>query len=939
MRLSYRASFLTVVIGLLTSTAASAAATTVHTLREQTLERRQTAALELVRQHPAVQFYEVGSRINTVYGTPLEFGASPEDAAEKFRLKYAGLFGVPAAQLAAKSFLADERHTQPVMFDRNSGAYKFTLVYYAQEQDGVPVFRSELRLLVRNEPGFPIVLARSSLRNIGDFGMARAAVGPPALSTLAASTAHPKLAAFSPLRQVIWAGVEEDEVVPTLAYEFTGETVGALDSREKYLFVTDAATGAILYEENQILNVDVTGNVSGMSTPGQAADTCAAEIVRPMPYARVNIGATQAFADVDGNFTIPNPGATPVNVDSPVRGQRFVVFDQAAATPTETLNVTPPGPANFTHNAANTNEFIRASVNAYINANIVRDYVLQYNPAYPAIAVQTNFTVNTNINSNCNAFYDGVSINFYRAGGGCANTGFGDVVHHEYGHHVVQMAGSGQGAYGEGMSDCMGVLISDQPQLGVGFNTCANGIRTASNSLLYPCTAAIHTCGQVISGCVWETRNELVVTNPSDYRDILSSLTINSVLMHLGSSITPTICIDFLTLDDDDANLANGTPHFNQINTGFTDHNMGIKPLGAVAFDYPNGRPEFVTPNSPFVLRVDVLPGTGTPQPGTGMFFYRIGNAGAFTGVAMNEISANQYEATLPATTCPDSIQYYVSAQSTTAATATDPATAPALYFWTVPSSGIIPVASYDFEVNPGWTISNSGITDGAWDAAPGIPINCGRGDPTSDYDGSGRCFLTDNSAAASCNSDIDGGTTTLTSQVFDLTGLNAPHVRYARWYSNSEGAEPEADSFVVQVSSNGGGAWVTLETVGPTRFSTNGEVIGDWHVRTFRIDDYVPITNQFQIRFQASDLAGGSVVEAGLDAFSLFSFDCIVPCGAATGDMNGDNDVNGLDVNEFVKVLLLGGTPQQVCDGDFNSSTALDPGDVPGFVNALIGL
>ena len=32
--------------------------------------------------------------------------------------------------------------------------------------------------------------------------------------------------------------------------------------------------------------------------------------------------------------------------------------------------------------------------------------------------------------------------------------------------------------------------------------------------------------------------------------------------------------IDFLTLDDDDANLYNGTPHFDEITTGFAAHSM-----------------------------------------------------------------------------------------------------------------------------------------------------------------------------------------------------------------------------------------------------------------------------------------------------------------------------------------------------------------------------
>jgi hypothetical protein len=38
-------------------------------------------------------------------------------------------------------------------------------VYFAQEKDGIPVFRGEVRLLTRNEPGFPVVLV-TSMRGI-----------------------------------------------------------------------------------------------------------------------------------------------------------------------------------------------------------------------------------------------------------------------------------------------------------------------------------------------------------------------------------------------------------------------------------------------------------------------------------------------------------------------------------------------------------------------------------------------------------------------------------------------------------------------------------------------------------------------------------------------------------------------------------------------------
>jgi hypothetical protein len=242
-------------------------------------------------------------------------------------------------------------------------------------------------------------------------------------------------------------------------------------------------------------------------------------------------------------------------------------------------------------------------------------------------------------------------------------------------------------------------------------------------------------------------------------------------------------------------------------------------------------------------------------------------DGGAFVSTPLASLGGGFFEATLPAPECGDEPEFYFSAEGTVTGLVTNPADAPATVY-AAEVGELVSIVAYDFESDPGWTVSGD-ATDGQWDR--GIPVDCSRGDPPTDYDGSGRCFLTDNSAASDCNSDVDGGTTTLTSQVIDLTGLSDPIVTYARWYSNTFGASPEADIFEVEVSSNGGASWVELETVGPT----GPEVGGGWYVRSFHIADYVTPTAQFRIRFHASDLGDGSVVEAGIDAFAIDDFQC----------------------------------------------------------------
>ena len=141
-------------------------------------------------------------------------------------------------------------------------------------------------------------------------------------------------------------------------------------------------------------------------------------------------------------------------------------------------------------------------------------------------------------------------------------------------------AGSGQGAYGEGLGDVLGVLLTGDNQLARGFyqGDCVNGIRNADNNHQYPCSGEIHDCGQLISGCVWDAMETVEAAFPGEGLDIVSSLAINSVLMHSGSGIDPTITFDWLTLDDDDGDLGNGTPHSVPILAAFAMHNMDELP-------------------------------------------------------------------------------------------------------------------------------------------------------------------------------------------------------------------------------------------------------------------------------------------------------------------------------------------------------------------------
>ena len=868
----------TLIISIVTLIFASAPGTSLAD-PPGSFDLRETEGHSLIRLNNTtarVGVYKLEGRIKCLYGQAFSSGASPEESAEAFLQANAHLLGADAADI-------DHQYLQPIMYERETGRYKFTGVYYSQYKDGIPVFRSRLVLLVRNEPGYPLVLASVDLRNLGGFEPQKEKRSlNPGQGIANALRVSPSLVNFTEPEMVIWAGVEDLTDEPTLAYSFIGDNGRPADGSEpeKYLFVTHAETGAILYQENLIIFEDVLGTVQGRATQGKGADFCEEELPEAMPWSRVNIGGTVAYTDSNGKFVIPNIGSSEVTVESRLRGLWFSVNNQAGANSVLYQTVTPPGPANFMHNDFNTSEFVRAEVNGYLQANVVRDFTLTYNPDYPGLQ-QNEFPVYVNESGGyCpgNAWYDYSSITFCASGGGYPNTAWSSVIHHEYGHHLVNMAGSGQGAYGEGMGDVMGLLILDEAGTAWGFyGDCDTPLRNADNDMQYPCTGEIHYCGQLLSGCVWSTRNELLITNPLTYIQILSNLAINAMLLHTGTDINPSITIDYLTLDDDNGNIYDGTPHYAEIAAGFGAHNMDAPELMLLGFSAPNGLPEIISPAGGTTVRVEVSGVIGEPQPGTGVI--HINDGSGWTQTAMTEVEPNVYDAIFPAVECGTRVSFYFHAQTTGGQFQFWPTGAPDEVFYAVAAEGVEVQFSDNFETHLGWTVQNDPyLTDGAWER--GVPIGGGdRGDPPTDFDGSGYCYLTDN---VDGNSDVDNGITWLISPSLDLSAAANAQVHYALWYTNNYGDDPNNDLFKVYVSNNDGANWTLVEVIGPV--TSEG-----WKEKSFMVGDFVTLTDQIKVRFEASDLNAGSVVEAGVDDFVVSAYQCSVFCVDSDSDGFGD--------------------------------------------------
>lgn len=294
---------------------------------------------------------------------------------------------------------------------------------------------------------------------------------------------------------------------------------------------------------------------------------------------------------------------------------------------------------------------------------------------------------------------------------------------------------------------------------------------------------------------------------------------------------------------------------------------LGVCACTGFGITFPNGLPNTLLPNGSSTIRVKISGGAGY-QAGSLQVWFSTNSAPSM--LPISQITPDTFDALVPAAVCGSLASFYVQAQEIGGAIVTSPTHAPDSLHTALIANSATSLRNYDFNTAPaGWNVVNTALTAGAW--VRGTPVDS-QG-PSADFDGSGQCWVTGNTNLQ----DVDGGPTRLVTETIDLSTAANPCVRYALWFTN----DTNDDSLVVEASNDGGGTWVTVQTLAP---------FTGWAPGLLRVKDVFGAPALFAMRFSTADSPDNSTTEAALDAFHVDDVTCVPASWTsyATGCTNG---------------------------------------------------
>ncbi len=460
-------------------------------------------------------------------------------------------------------------------------------VYYTWHVDGVPVEGS--RVYVRVNSGN---VTQIGSRWVGPFDAPTTPAIKPreALRRLLAYSGDEETARASSEPELL---LQPEEGVGSIEYRLVwrmGYTIhGRIESWEGRV---DARTGEVVQFVDTNYYARAVAGVHRVS-PFTPEET--------VPLAQLDVLADGVFQLSDAAGAYPYVGGT---TSATMNGRYFDVECDTCTNPAAPFVEKSTGNGRIDFGLGGIDEVgnglsTPAGRTSFYHLNRARRLGLAWLPGEPYLETQ-GFISNVNIPSVCNAVYNG-AVNFFRSGGGCNNTGeIADVINHEWGHGLDLNTQGGDAGTGEGTADVVAMHLSRSPLLGPGFRVDGSAVRdldatTSPTGLLTATRIAngdcdfmgspeSHCVGELYGQIAWELAQALAAKHGTHTGWRTSERIFFTSLNDAGSwnpeSGMP-IYDAYLMADDDDGNLANGTPNGAEIHAAFEAHEAATSVTGS----------------------------------------------------------------------------------------------------------------------------------------------------------------------------------------------------------------------------------------------------------------------------------------------------------------------------------------------------------------------
>lgn len=606
-----------------------------------------------------------------------------------------------------------------------------------------------------------------------------------------------------------------------------------------------------------------------------------ARVDLPAPDLSVTVNGVGAFTDPNGVVAVPD--GPPAAIVAGTFGTFIDVVNNSGPDAVNNALALPPGGSVAW--GAPGDELLDAQLSAYVHANRVKQFVRAIAPDFAFLNGQ--MPTNVNIQDFCNAFADGETINFFTSDPLCENTArISDVVYHEFGHNVhiqgvIPGVGFVDGALSEGIADYLSATITNDSGVAPGFflgdPAPLRELDPDGFEWHWPeDNGEVHDAGRIIGGALWDLRKALRNKHgPEVGAAITDKLWFESIRRAVDM---PTMYPEVLLVDDDDGNLANGTPNECEINLAFDRHGLvGATALAATVVPgpvAPDGLPVSLLLASQQKACLDLTP-TGAE------ISWRV-RGGAESGTAPMALGQGGFGGAVPNPGDGKVVQYQVRLTLQGGSQISFP-TNPADTHYEVYFGPVTPLFCTGFESSPeveGWTLSG----EWSWGAPQGGT------DPSAPFTGAqvaGVALPAPGLYAPSSQSSTR-------SPVISTAGFPTVRLQYQRWLEVEDALFDRAQLLV-----NGDPAWINAE-------SFDGNVShrdGEWRFHDVDLTPFVAGGN-VQLEFTLN-------ADEGLE-FGGWNLDelCVVGTNAAPAGVCGDGVID----------------PQEQCDsGALNSDTTPD--------------